>query len=104
MSEDILRTISIVIGRFVILALFFSAWEYASSEKLIDPVLFGKPSGIALYLWTEIFVTGSLLRDLAWTMYGTMAAFVLGSLAGILVGMLFVSNRLVEALFNPILR
>lgn len=103
MNEDILRAILIAIGRFVILALFFSAWEWVSSEKLIDPVLFGKPSGIALYLWTEIFVTGSLLKDLAWTMYGTLAAFVLGSVAGILVGMLFVSNRIVEALFNPIL-
>jgi ABC-type nitrate/sulfonate/bicarbonate transport system, permease component len=44
------------------------------------------------YLWQEVFVTQSLLNDFYWSMGGTMIAFVLGSFAGVLVGMLFVTS------------
>jgi NitT/TauT family transport system permease protein len=65
--------------------------------------MIGRPSGIALYLWTETVVTGSLLYDLGWTMAGTLSAFAIGSVAGILMGMLFVTSPFVEALLSPIL-
>ena len=103
MNDGVLpRGPAIWIGRLVILGLFFAAWEKVSDLRLIDPILIGAPSGIARFLWDGIFVNGELLSDLGWTMLGTLLAFVLGSLAGILVGMLFVSSPTTESLLNPI--
>lgn len=91
------------IGRIVILALIFAAWEKISDLKLIDPILIGTPTGIARFLWEGIFVNGELINDLGWTMLGTLLAFGLGSAAGILVGMLFIMSPTTESLLNPIL-
>jgi len=91
------------IGRVLILAAFFGLWEYVAAKRLIDPILIGAPSGIAVFLWDGIFVTGDLINDLGWTMLGTVLAFGLGSAVGILVGMLFVISPTVESLLNPIL-
>ena len=79
-------------ARLVVLAVFFVFWEWAANSKLVDPILIGKPTGIVQYLWQEVFVTQSLLNDFYWSMGGTMIAFVLGSVAGVLVGMLFVTS------------
>jgi NitT/TauT family transport system permease protein len=90
-------------ARLIFLAAFFALWEWVANVKLIDPILIGKPSGIVQYLWEELFVTRSLLNDFYWSMAGTVLAFLLGSVAGILVGMLFVTSPSTEAVFNPIL-
>lgn len=89
-------------ARLALLLLFFMFWEWAAASKLIDPILIGRPSGIAEYLWQEVFVTKSLLKDFYWSMGGTLIAFVLGSVAGVLVGMLFVMSPTTEAVLNPI--
>ena len=89
-------------ARRIVLAVFFAFWEWAAHSKLIDPILIGKPTGIVQYLWQEVFVTQSLLNDFYWSMGGTMIAFVLGSVAGVLVGMLFVTSPSTEAVLNPI--
>ena len=102
-GEATWSTPTIWAGRIAILAVFFALWEYASNVKLIDPILIGRPTGIVTYMWNEIFVTGSLINDLGWTMAGTLSAFVLGSVFGVLVGMLFVTSPNIEALLSPIL-
>lgn len=90
------------VARVAFLAVFFVFWEYVADAKWIDPILIGKPSGIARFLYDEVFVTQSLLKDFYWSMAGTVLAFVFGSVAGILVGMLFVTSPSTEAVFNPI--
>ena len=55
------------------LAVFFVLWEMVADTKLIDPILIGKPTGIVLYLWQEVFVTQSLLNDFYWSMAGTVS-------------------------------
>ena len=90
-------------ARLAFLAVFFFLWEKAADTKFIDPILIGKPSGIVTFLWQEIFVTQSLLGDFYWSMGGTVLAFVFGSVAGILVGMLFITRPTIEAIFGPIL-
>ena len=90
-------------GRIAILVVFFSLWERAAASKFIDPILIGRPSGVATFLWQEIFITGSLIKDLGWTMLGTILAFLLGSVCGVLLGMVFVTRPTVEALLSPIL-
>lgn len=96
-------TSAIWVGRLAILAVFFGLWELASATEFIRPLLIGRPTGIAQFLWNETVVTGSLLRDIQWSMTGVSIAFVLGSVLGILVGMLFVISPTTEALFSPML-
>jgi NitT/TauT family transport system permease protein len=91
------------VGRLVVLVTILGAWEYVAAFRLVDPLLIGRPSEIAKYFWHETFVTQSLVRDLGWTMLGTVLAFLLGSTLGIAVGMLFVTRPTIEALLNPIL-
>ena len=55
-----------------------------TASMRIDPILIGKPTGIVQYLWQEVFITQSLLNDFYWSMGGTIIAFVLGSIAGVL--------------------
>ena len=89
--------------RLIILAIFFGLWEWVSVSRLIDPILIGQPTGILAYLWQELFVTRSLFKDFAWTMSATLIAFTLGSIGGILTGMLFVTRPNVEAVLSPLL-
>jgi NitT/TauT family transport system permease protein len=95
--------LKILAARLVFLAVFFCLWQIAADTKFIDPILIGSPTGIVQYLWQEIFVTGSLINDFYWSMAGTVIAFALGSIGGILVGMLFITSPTVEAIFDPIL-
>jgi NitT/TauT family transport system permease protein len=99
----IANAIAIWSGRLAILAIFFGLWEMAASTRFIDPILIGRPSGIATYLWYEIFVTKSLIEDLGWTLLATILAFLLGSVCGVLVGMAFVTKPIIEALVSPML-
>ena len=63
--------------------------ELRGASDLLDPTFFGRPSGIATYLWKG-FVTGSKLwLELGYTLAGTLASFVAGSLCAIAVGLLF---------------
>ena len=103
MSEITWSSATLWLGRLIILGLFFVGWEATSAFKLIDPILIGRPTGIAKYLWDELFVTGSLYKDFGYTMLATVLAFVFGSIAGVLVGMLFITRPNIEAMLSPIL-
>jgi len=50
---------------------------------------FRRPSGIAAYLWKGFVSGGKLWLELGYTLTGTLASFVGGSLCTIAVGLLF---------------
>jgi NitT/TauT family transport system permease protein len=87
--------------QIVALVLFGFAWEHVSREKIVDPLFIGTPSKILAFFWTELFVTGKLAMDTAWTLGGTGIAFVLGSVAGIATGLLFVTYPKLEKFCDP---
>lgn len=91
-----------LIGRVLLLAIFFAAWEYLASRKLVDPIMIGRPSGIARFFWNEFFVTGNLVKQLGWTLLAVCGAFVLASVMGLLIGMTFVTNPFLDEMLNPI--
>ncbi|MDE2364688.1 MAG: ABC transporter permease [Hyphomicrobiales bacterium] len=103
MNEATWSSTKIWTARLAVLAIFFALWEWAANTKTIDPILIGRPSGIVAFIWNEIFVTGDLWVDFGYTLLATMLAFGLGSVAGILVGMLFVTQPNVEAVLSPLL-
>ena len=90
------------LGRIISLLAFGAIWEMMSRLGLINPLFIGNPLGILAFFFKGLFVTQELVVHLLWTLAGTLAAFVLGSVTGILVGLLFVAYPKVEQFIDPI--
>lgn len=88
--------------RLALLMAFFALWELLSAQKVLDPIMVGRPTGIARYLWTEFFITGSLVRELGWTLLSVASAFFLASVLGLVIGMAFVTHPFLDETLNPI--
>ena len=90
------------LGRIIALLAFGAVWELTARFGLINPLFIGNPSGILAFFFKGLFVTQELVVHLLWTLAGTLAAFMLGSVTGILVGLLFVAYPKVEQFIDPI--
>jgi len=84
------------------LVIVFGAGELASRQGWIDPAFFGRPSGVAVFLWENIQTT-KLWSDLMWTMTGVLSSFTLGSVAAFAVGLAFVQWPKLEQFAEPYL-
>jgi NitT/TauT family transport system permease protein len=90
------------LGRISTLLAFGAVWELTARLGLINPLFIGNPSGILAFFFKGLFVNQELVVHLLWTLAGTLAAFMLGSVTGILVGLLFVAYPKVEQFMDPI--
>ena len=90
------------LGRAVTLAILLGVWEGLSRLGLVNPLFIGNPVKIFEFLFRGLFVNQELIGHTVWTMIATLSAFVLGSAAGVLVGLLFVTFPKVEAFLDPI--
>src|SRR5438132_6386637 len=68
--------------------------------KLLPPFFFSTPSDVAARI-VKWFVEGTIWKHLWITLVESVLAFVIGSLAGILVGVCFAQQPLVAAVFDP---
>src|SRR5438132_992857 len=68
--------------------------------KLLPPFFFSTPSDVASRI-VKWFVEGTIWRHLWITLVEAVLAFVIGSVAGILVGFWFARQPLVAAIFDP---
>ena len=75
-----------VMQHVVLLAVLLGAWEVAARRGAIDPTFFGQPSGVAAFLYQNVFVAPKLWIELCWTLLGTFASFALGAAAAIATG------------------
>jgi NitT/TauT family transport system permease protein len=78
-------------------------WEFAARTGQADPTFVGQPSGISAFLWDNMVQSSKLWIELGWTLLGTFASFGLGSVAAVLVGLLFVSMPKLERFLDPYL-
>lgn len=90
-------------GHTLFVACFLAVWEFASAQGWLEPTFFGRPSGIAAYLWWGFFVSGKLWLEGAYTVGGTLASFFLGSIGAVLLAMAFVHWPKFEHLSEPYL-
>jgi NitT/TauT family transport system permease protein len=90
------------LGRIIALLAFGVVWELMSRLGFINPLFIGNPTGIIVFFFKGLFVNQELVVHLLWTLAGTLAAFILGSVTGILVGLLFVAYPKVEQFIDPI--
>jgi NitT/TauT family transport system permease protein len=76
--------------------------EWLTVNRWLDPTFVGQPSGVLKFLWNNI-TSGQLWVDMGWTMAGTLISFLLGSVAAIAVGLLFVGFPKFEKFLEPYL-
>lgn len=98
MKADSLRTLAEHVA-FVVL--FLGAWEWAASTGFLNATFFGRPSGIAMFIWKNLVVSAELWGDVGWTVTGVLLSFVLGSVAAIAIGLAFVIWPRLEAFADP---
>ena len=86
--------------RWGLLAALIALWEAGAQLGWLDPFFFSSPSEIwrtAVIKWQS----GSLWRDIAYTASSTLIGFVLGTVAGSAVGLLFWFSRRTALVAEP---
>jgi NitT/TauT family transport system permease protein len=76
-------------GHAIFIVALVGVWELASSRGLLDPTFFGRPSGIAMYLWKGFAGEGKLWLELGYTLLGAAISFVAGSVCAVALGLVF---------------
>lgn len=89
-------------AHLLFIAALLALGEWLTLHRWLDPTFVGQPSGVIRFLWNNI-TTGKLWVDMGWTMAGTLISFTLGSVAAMLVGLLFVAFPKVEKFLDPYL-
>lgn len=80
--------------QILIFFIFFGLWELASKNHWIDPLIFSAPSKIGA-LFLDKVQDGTLLNNLAVTLFETVLGFILGTLLGaIIAAVLWWSDRI----------
>lgn len=89
------------IRHVIFLGIFLGAWEFAASAQWLNAMFFGRPSGIGAYLWDNLIQDTDIWKELGWTLAGTFLSFVIGSLAAVVVGLMFVMWPRLEKFLDP---
>ena len=89
--------------RLLLLALVLGGWELAA-DLWLDPFFYSKPSLIwaKLHIWfTEGTAQGSIWSQIAVTLQEAVIGFILGSLVGVVFGILLGRARLLAEVMAP---
>jgi NitT/TauT family transport system permease protein len=91
--------------RVLTAAIVLSAWELSTRyvPTIVDPFFWGQPSGIwnQIVVWvTDETALGPLWEQVLVTMEETVGGFIVGTLAGVVLGVLMGRNRLLSDVFS----
>jgi len=97
------RRTMIISLRVLVLLVALGGWELAARHKWIDPFFYSMPSMIwdQLVEWMrEGTAQGSLWMQVAVTLEETVIGFLIGSIAGVICGILLGRNKLLSDVFS----
>lgn len=94
---------SIRMGQLALAVGVLGAWEFLCRIGVIDPFFFPLPSDILDTVWSWIS-TGYVFPHLWITMQEAILAFILGAIAGLVLGFLLARVTILERLFDPFLQ
>jgi NitT/TauT family transport system permease protein len=88
--------------RLAIIVAFLAIWQSLTTFHLMNPVFIGTPGGTLREFFLQ-FATPIVTVDLGYTMRETLIGFVLGTLSGLLAGMVLAQSELVDRAAAPLL-
>jgi len=97
------RRMMIIALRLLVLVVVLGGWEVAARRKWIDPFFYSMPSLIwgQIVEWVQNGTSqGSLWMQVAVTLEETVIGFLIGSIAGVICGILLGRNKLLSDVFS----
>jgi ABC-type nitrate/sulfonate/bicarbonate transport system permease component len=86
---------------FAVIALLLALWELASDLKWVSPLSLPSVSSVAR-TWFGLMLSGELPRELAASLWRMFAGYAIGSLLGVLFGLLMGAYRPIYFLLEPV--
>lgn len=90
-----------------VLVIVLGGWQWAASSGHLDPVLFGKPSGVVGRLHTWIrdgTAIGSLGQQIEVTLKEALLGFAIGTALGVVSGIALGRVRFLAEVFGPFIK
>jgi NitT/TauT family transport system permease protein len=101
------RMATVWIGRVALAVIVIGGWQWFTAVGWVDKFFFAQPSMIwdsLVKLFTKGTAFGSIWDNLWVTVREALGGFVLGTLAGVVIGILLGSNRYLSAVAGPYIR
>ncbi|PYC81159.1 ABC transporter permease [Streptomyces tateyamensis] len=104
------RKLLVLAARLGLAAFLIGGWQFVTSVGWLDPFFFGQPSGIAQRLGDyfsqgdQATEFGSYWSQIATTLREALFGFVLGSLAGVVLGVTLGQNRFLADVLGPYIK
>ncbi|HWU45492.1 MAG TPA: ABC transporter permease [Humibacter sp.] len=94
-------------GRVMLAVVVIGGWQLCTALGWVDKFFYGQPSGIwnsLVKLFTVGTAFGSIWENLGYTVEEAFLGFLLGTVAGIIFGILLGSNRYLSSVFGPYIK
>jgi ABC-type nitrate/sulfonate/bicarbonate transport system permease component len=98
----VLRAAGWGIARVISVIALAAAWELFARSGAVTPFMLPALSAVVERIWDDL-VAGDLLLNTAVTLYRACAGFLIGGIAGIVLGMAISRNGLAHWFFDPII-
>ena len=101
------RVTAVWIGRIGLAVIVIGGWQWFTAAGWVDKFFFGQPSEIwnsLVKLFTKGTAFGSIWENLWITAKEAIGGFLVGTLAGVVLGILLGSNRYLSAVIGPYIR
>jgi NitT/TauT family transport system permease protein len=98
------RAALVWLGRIVLPIILIGGWQWFTTIGLVDKFFFGQPSGVwhaLVDLFTKGSAFGSIWLNLEITIKEAVYGFLLGTGAGIVLGLLLGQNRFLAEVIGP---
>jgi NitT/TauT family transport system permease protein len=92
----------VILGyQVLVAAVALVIWQVCATYQLLDTTVISSPKAVFGYLFGHAIVDPELWTNTYYTMVATLIAFVVGSVLGILVGLVCVRIPTLEEIFDP---
>ena len=101
------RTAWIWVGRAAVAVIVIGGWQWFTSVGWVDKFFFGQPSMILdslVHLFTVGTAFGTIWENLGVTVEEAFLGFLLGTAIGVVIGILFGSNKYLASVFGPYIK
>ncbi len=101
------RSLGVWVGRVLVAVVAIGGWQWVTTIGLVDKFFFGQPSGIwdsLVRLFTQGTAFGSIWQNIGITIEEAVLGFALGTVTGVVIGILLGSNNFLSQVFGPYIK